>query len=54
MCIRVRFEIGEYYADIIVNDCIIVELKAAEAICPEHEAQPVSYTHLTLPTSDLV
>ncbi len=38
-----EFEIGEYYADIIVNDCIIVELKAAESICPEHEAQLVNY-----------
>ena len=37
-----EFEIGEYYADIIVNDCIIVELKAAESICPEHEAQLVN------------
>src|SRR5690606_12501533 len=38
-----QFEIGEYYADILVNDCVIVELKAAEAICPEHEAQLVNY-----------
>ena len=38
-----EFEIGEYYVDIIVNDCIIVELKAAESICPEHEAQLVNY-----------
>lgn len=42
-----EFEIGEYYADIIVNDCIIVELKAAEAICPEHEAQLVNYLKAT-------
>jgi len=38
-----EFEIGEYYADIIVNDCVIVELKAAESICPEHEAQLINY-----------
>lgn len=38
-----EFEIGEYYADIIVNDCVIIELKAAESICPEHEAQLVNY-----------
>jgi GxxExxY protein len=42
-----EYEIGEYYADIIVNDCIIVELKAAEAICPEHEAQLVNYLKAT-------
>jgi GxxExxY protein len=41
------FEIGEYYADIIVNDCVIVELKAADAICPEHEAQLVNYLKAT-------
>lgn len=42
-----EFEIGEYYADIIVNNCVIVELKAAEAICPEHEAQLVNYLKAT-------
>lgn len=42
-----EFEIGEYYADIIVNDCVIVELKATEAICPEHEAQLVNYLKAT-------
>lgn len=42
-----EFEIGEYYADIIVNDCVIVELKAAEVICPEHEAQLVNYLKAT-------
>lgn len=41
------FEIGEYFADIIVNDCVIVELKAADAICPEHEAQLVNYLKAT-------
>ena len=42
-----EFEIGEYYADIIVNDCVIVELKAAEAICPEYVAQLVNYLKAT-------
>lgn len=42
-----EFEIGEYYADLILNDCVIVELKAAEAICPEHEAQLVNYLKAT-------
>ena len=31
--------VGEYFADIIVNDCVIVELKAAENLCEEHECQ---------------
>ncbi len=34
--------IGEYYADIIVNECVIIELKAAENLCPEHECQLVN------------
>lgn len=41
------FEVGEYYADIIVNNCIIIELKAAENIVPEHEAQLVNYLRAT-------
>lgn len=35
--------IGDYYADLVVNDCVIVELKAVEAIAPEHEVQLVNY-----------
>ena len=35
--------IGEYYADLLVEDEIIVELKAAKAIAPEHEAQVLGY-----------
>ena len=30
--------VGEYFADIIVEGCVVLELKAAEAIAPEHEA----------------
>ena len=35
--------ICEYYADIIVNERVIIELKAAENLCPEHECQLVNY-----------
>jgi GxxExxY protein len=38
-----NIKIGEYYADIFVNNSVIVELKAAENICPEHECQLVNY-----------
>jgi GxxExxY protein len=41
------FNIGEYFADIIVNDCVIIELKAAEELAPEHEAQLVNYLKAT-------
>lgn len=35
--------IGDYYADLVVKDCVIVELKAVEAIAPEHEVQLINY-----------
>ena len=35
--------VGEYYADILADNTIIVELKAAESIAPEHEAQLLNY-----------
>jgi GxxExxY protein len=40
-------EVGDYYADIVVEDCIIVELKAVEKIAPEHEVQIVNYLKAT-------
>lgn len=40
-------EIGEYYPDLIVNNTIIIELKAAEQIAPEHEAQLINYLKST-------
>lgn len=39
--------VGLYFADIIVNDCVIIELKAAEALIEEHEAQLVNYLRAT-------
>ena len=32
-------EIGHYYADIIVNDLVIVEVKATKTLLQEHEDQ---------------
>jgi len=40
-------EVGEYYADIVVNECVIIELKAAEALCEEHEYQIINYLKAT-------
>lgn len=39
--------VGEYYADIIIEDKIIIELKAAETICEEHEFQLINYLKAT-------
>ena len=35
--------IGEYFADVVVNDCVVAELKAAKALAKEHEAQILNY-----------
>jgi len=35
--------VGDYLADIIVNDCVILELKAIEKLNPIHEVQLVNY-----------
>jgi GxxExxY protein len=36
-------EVGHYIADLIINDLVILELKAAETIIPEFEAQLINY-----------
>ena len=36
-------EVGEYYADIVVDDLVILELKAAECLIKEFEAQLINY-----------
>ena len=36
-------EVGEYYADLIVNDKVILELKATESITEAHEFQLLNY-----------
>ena len=48
--IKVNYEnklVGEYFADIVVEDSIILELKAAEYIVEEHELQLVNYLKAT-------
>ena len=39
--------VGEYFADIIVNECVIIELKAADCLIEEHEAQLTNYLRAT-------
>lgn len=34
---------GSYFADLLVDDAVIVELKAAESIGKQHEAQLLNY-----------
>jgi GxxExxY protein len=40
-------KVGEYFADIIVNDKVILELKAAESLCEAHEYQLQNYLRAT-------
>jgi len=40
-------QVGEYYADILVENKIILELKATETICEEHEFQLINYLKAT-------
>ena len=39
--------VGEYFADIIVDDCVIIELKAAGNLAEEHEYQLINYLKAT-------
>ena len=39
--------VGKYFADILVENSVIIELKADKNICPEHEAQLLNYLKAT-------
>ena len=39
--------VGKYFADLMVNGCVIVEIKAAEGLRPEHAAQLLNYLKAT-------
>jgi GxxExxY protein len=39
--------VGDYRADIIVEDCVIIENKATEYLCEEHEYQLINYLKAT-------
>ena len=48
--IQIRYEtiiVGDYFADILVNGKLIVEVKAIVALAPEHEVQVVNYLTVT-------
>ncbi|MFM2367779.1 MAG: hypothetical protein RL619_75 [Bacteroidota bacterium] len=39
--------VGEYYADLIIDDLITLELKACECLMDEHQAQLLNYLKAT-------
>lgn len=48
--IRVFYDgkvVGEYFADLLVADKVIVEIKATRVLAPEHEAQLLNYLKAT-------
>ncbi len=40
-------QIGEYFADLVVNDLVILEIKAVKILVNEHEAQLLNYLKAT-------
>jgi len=40
-------QVGVYCADLIISESVIVELKAAENLCEEHEFQLINYLKAT-------
>ncbi len=50
MPIKVYYDeqiVGDYYADLVVEGKIILELKATETLCEEHEFQLINYLKAT-------
>ncbi len=48
--IKVMFRgecVGDFYADVLVEEKVIVELKAVKVIAPEHQAQIINYLNAT-------
>ena len=39
--------VGEYFADLIVEDCVLVELKASKALDEAHKLQCINYLKAT-------
>lgn len=48
--IKVRFDgeiVGEYFADLLINGLVIVEIKAVDRLTDPHEAQLLNYLKVT-------
>ncbi|HMS08121.1 MAG TPA: GxxExxY protein [Pyrinomonadaceae bacterium] len=48
--LKVRFRnviVGEFFADLIVEEKVLVELKAVSRLLPEHKAQVINYLNAT-------
>src|SRR5258706_10271718 len=50
MSLRVKFRdviVGDFYADLIVEETVLIELKAVSRILSEHKAQVINYLNAT-------
>lgn len=48
--LKVRFRnviVGDFFADLIVEDKVLIELKAVSRLLPEHKAQVINYLNAT-------
>lgn len=48
--LQVKFRnvvVGDFYADLLVEDKVVVELKAVKDLAPEHQAQVINYLKAT-------
>lgn len=48
--VKVHFRgecVGDFFADLFVDEKVIVELKAVKALSPEHQAQIINYLNAT-------
>ena len=48
------FCVGEYFVDLYINNCLVVELKATAALAPEHYAQIINYLKIMDKPVDLL
>ena len=50
LSLQVRYRgaiVGDYFADLVVDDKILVEVKTLEAVSPVHRAQVLNYLRAT-------
>lgn len=40
-------QVGEYFADLLVNSEVIIELKSVKSLSPAHKAQIINYLHIS-------
>jgi len=40
-------QVGEYYADLVVENSVIIELKSVKVISSAHVAQVLNYLHIS-------